>query len=87
MHFFRAIGQLPYLFVFKPLGLIYEVGLRFKFKPPGAYKRNVLILNAMCSTRLFGTLNNAELPRNIRGLYRPTIKCGLCNAELIIIDV
>ena len=39
---------IPYLFVFKPLGLIYEVGLRFEFKPPGAYKRNVLILHFMC---------------------------------------
>ena len=37
--------ELPYLLVFKPLGLIYEVGLRFEFKPPGAYKRNVLILH------------------------------------------
>ena len=45
--------QVPYLLVFKPLGLIYEVGLRFEFKPPGAYKRNVLILNVVCSTRLF----------------------------------
>ena len=41
-------GYVPYLLVFKPLGLIYEVGLRFKFKPPGAYKRNVLILHGMC---------------------------------------
>ena len=36
-----------------PMGLIYEVGLGFEFKPSGAYKRNVLILNVMCSTRLF----------------------------------
>ena len=46
----------PYLLVFKPLGLIYEVGLRLEFnmfKPPGDYKRNVLILNVMCSTLLF----------------------------------
>ena len=49
----RASLYLPYLLVFKPLGLIYEVGLRFEFKPPGAYKRNVLILNVVCSTRLF----------------------------------
>ena len=45
--------DIPYLLVFKPLGLIYEVGLRFEFKPPGAYKRNLFILNVMCSTRLF----------------------------------
>ena len=30
--------SVPYLLVFKPLGLIYEVGLRFEFKPPGAYR-------------------------------------------------
>ena len=47
------ITNLPYLLVFKPLGLIYEVGLRFEFKPPGAYKRNVLILYFMCWTQLF----------------------------------
>ena len=29
------------------------MGLRFEFKPPGAYKRNVLILHGMCWTRLF----------------------------------
>ena len=34
--------------------------------------------------RYDGTLNNAELPRNIRGLCRPTIKCGICNAELML---
>ena len=48
-----GIWGIPYLLVFKPLGLIYEVGLRFEFKPPGAYRRNVLILNVVCSTRLF----------------------------------
>ena len=45
--------NVPYLLVFKPLGLIYEVGLMFGFKPPGAYKRNVLIWHVMCWTRLF----------------------------------
>ena len=50
---FGSKNIIPYLLVFKPLGLIYEVGLRFEFKPPGAYKRNVLIWHVMCSTRLF----------------------------------
>ena len=47
------LHNILYLLVFKPLGLIYEVGLRFEFKPPGAYRRNVLILHVICWTRLF----------------------------------
>ena len=44
------------------------MGLRFEFKPPGAYKRNVLILNVMCSTLLFAYkpppiyLNSENIP-------------------------
>ena len=31
-----------------PWGLYTKWDLRFEFKPPGAYKRNVLILHVMC---------------------------------------
>ena len=46
------------------MGLIYEAGLRFEFMPPGAYKRNVLILHFMCYKHDYSHISSLTLHLN-----------------------